>query len=286
MRTLAITAVLGLAGSALAMPTFDGSITGAEWGTPLAVQDTPTGFGNATGGGQDSAGGGELNAAYGSISGGTLNFAITGNIEANFNKLWIFIDAVAGGESVLANDNTDGGFGEINNLAGTAFDAGFEPDHGIRVELGGGFLGVNGFDLIDNTASSIWSGAGTGDLPLVGAAGGLGTTVGWDNSNTLGVDGASAAGALTATTGFEFSIDMATFFGATPSEVRITAIYGNGDGGFLSNQVLGGIGGGGNLGGSPDFTAIAGDQFFTVVPAPGAAAFMGLAGFAGLRRRR
>jgi hypothetical protein len=60
----------------------DGQAVG---GSLLATQDTPTQFGDATGGGQDSNGGSELNQLFGSISGGTLNLGITGNLEANFN---------------------------------------------------------------------------------------------------------------------------------------------------------------------------------------------------------
>lgn len=252
----------------------------------LAVQTSATEYGNATGGGQDSAGGSELNAMWGSISGGTLSLSITGNIEGNFNKVWIFLDGVAGGENTLAGDNNDGGFGEINNL-GYTFDAGFEPDHGIRIEVGGGFLGIRAFDLIDNTGGDVWVDfAGPGALPLVGAAGGFGVTTGWDNSNVDGVDGSSAAGALTATKGWEFEIDMATFFGSVPSQVKVMAIITSGDGNNSSSQVLPGIeNGGGNLGGGVDFTQVAGTQYATI-PAPGSLALLGLGGLAAARRRR
>lgn len=260
----------------------DGTNIPSEGLPLLATQDTPTGFGNATGGGQDSAGGSELNQLYGEIVGGTLNFAITGNLEGNFNKMWIFLDGVDGGESTLLNDNADGGFGEINNLAGLNFSGG-TPDHGFRFEIGSGFYGINAFDLIDNTAGVVTSGGGPGDLPLAGVVGGFGTTVGWDNSNILGVDGASAAGANTATTGWEFSVDMATLFGEVPSSVGITAFISSGDGTFISNQVLPGIGGGGNLGAASGNTV----GMTTVVPEP-SSALMALAASAGflLRRRR
>lgn len=284
MKTAVCGVIALIAGSAAAQPILDGSLTDSVWGSPLAVQDTATQFGNAAGGSQAS-GGSELNAAYGYIDGGTLYLGLTGNLEANFNKMWIFIDAVAGGENVLAGDNVDGGFGEINNLNYT-FDAGFEPDHGIRLEVGGGFLGIRGFDLIDNTGGDIWTAGGTGDLPLATGVGGFGVQTGWDNSNGLGVTDSDASGALTATTGVEFAIDMATFFGATPSSVKVMAVITSGDGGFTSNQVLGGVGGAGNLGGSPNFESIAGEQFFTVVPAPASVALLGLGGVAALRRRR
>jgi hypothetical protein len=280
-KLIATAAGLAIAGSAFAqldgqnIPT-DAANNGL---TLLATQDTPTGFGNATGGGQDSAGGSELNQLWASLDGTTLNLSITGNLEANFNKFFIFFDAVAGGEANLANDNSDGGFGEINNLAGLGF-SGATMDHGLRVEIGGGFWGVNAFDLIDNSATSVASGGGAGDLPL-SALSGAGVTFGWDNSNVLGVDDVDASGAATATTGWEFSIDLAAFFGEVPSSVNISAIVANDGGTFLSNQALPGIGGGGNLA-NPSQANLG----FVTIPAPGATGLLALAGLAAARRRR
>lgn len=294
MKTaISILAIAALAGTASA--AVDGSNIPADamaGGLPLlAVQDSATGFGNATGGGQDSAGGSELNAVWGTIDSGVLKMSITGNLEGNFNKMWIFFDGVAGGLNNIPvrpdgdpDRLNDGGFGEINNL-GVTFDSGFEADHGMRLELGGTFLGIRAFDILDNTAGDVWTAGGTGDLPLANAAGGFGVTTGWDNSNTAGVDDVSAADALTATSGWEFEIDLATFFGSAVSEVKASIFITSGDGGFFSNQILGGIAGG-NAGGSPDFSQIGGDQFVTIVPTPASAALLGLGALAGVRRRR
>lgn len=241
-----LSAALGQNASAVLV---DGSNIPGEGLTLRATQDTPTGFGNATGGGQDSAGGSELNQLYADINGGVLTVGITGNLEGNFNKFFLFFDAVAGGENVLANDNVDGGFNEINNMAGLSFANGATMDHGLRFEVGGGFLGIRQFDLIDNTGGDVFTAGGTGDLPIAGVGSG-GYTIGWDNSNTAGVDGSSAAGAATATTGWEIEIDLATAFGVTQSEINLAGIITNGDAGFLSNQALPGLGGAGNLGGA------------------------------------
>lgn len=272
------------AGVASAAITFDGADIPTEAAnnglTQLAVQDTPTQFGNSSGADQTSPGGSELNALWASLDSTTLTLAITGNLEANFNKMWVFLDGVAGGENVLAGDNADGGFGEINSLAGLTFANGATMDHGLRLEIGSGFHGINVFDLIDNTGSTAISGGGPGDLPLVGATGG-GLTVGWDNANPDGVTDTDASTALTATTGWEIAIDLATIFGETPSAVGITTFISNGGGDFVSNQVLPGIGGGGNIGGPSGATV-----GVVVIPEPATLGLMVLGGTLMLSRRR
>jgi hypothetical protein len=281
-----------------ARPAF--SQDGQDLGAGLTLrftQDTQTGFGNATGGGQNSAGGSEINQVWGDYEVGSslLRLSITGNLEGNFNKLFLFIDGVAGGENVLDASNLDGGFNEIQNLAGLTFDDGFTADHGLRIEVGDGFYGVNQFDLIGNTASTVVSGGGPGDLPLT-RVGTAGVFLGWDNSNVLGVDDASAANAATATTGWEFEIDLESLLGAAPTQdIGVTGFVTSPDATFVSNQVIGGVGGADNLGagGGINFNSIAGSQFVTIgvtaIPEPGSAVVLmaiGSIGFVTRRRRR
>jgi hypothetical protein len=189
-------------------------------------------------------GGSEVNQLFADVIDGTLTIAITGNLEGNFNKFWIFIDAVAGGENVLANDNADGGFGEINALAGLTFANGATMDHGLRFEIGGGFFGVRQFDLQANTGGDVVTGGGPGALPVVNQGGG-GISIGWDNSNILGVTGMStdpAADAATATTGWEIEIDLIDAYGGSQGDIQIAAFVTSSDGSFISNQVLPGVG--------------------------------------------
>ncbi|MEM9294781.1 MAG: dockerin type I domain-containing protein [Planctomycetota bacterium] len=258
--------------SAQAQITLDGAGIPSEGLTLLATQDSPTMFGNSNGADQGSPFGSELNQLFGDVDAGTglLELGITGNLEANFNKLFIFFDAVPGGG--INATSVDGGFNEVTNFETTIFDAGFEPDHGLRFEVGGGFLGINSFDLIDETSASVFSGGGIGDLPATGfvATDGI-VSVGWDNANPDGVDDVDASGAATATSGIEIAIDVASFFGgSTLPDIKVMAIITSGGGDFPSNQILPGVNSVDNLGttfGSTalvDFTTITGDQFATI----------------------
>ncbi|MEM6329629.1 MAG: PEP-CTERM sorting domain-containing protein [Planctomycetota bacterium] len=240
-HTLLATAALTLAAAPAAAITLDGVGLPSEGLTLQATQTTGTGFGNADNGSQGSNGS-ELNELFADINNGVLELAITGNLESNFNKLFIFFDAVDGGENVLLGDNIDGGFNEIQSLAGLAFPTGVTPDHGLRVEIGGGFAGVNFFDLVTNTATSVVNVGGPGDLPLVDAGGPRGVTVGWDNSNVDGVTDMDVSLASTATTGLEFEIDLAQAFNGSQGDIEIVAFVTNGGGDFLSNQFLPGLG--------------------------------------------
>ncbi len=291
MKTfVSIMGIVALAGTALAQSGSGIQAQATTAGAPLvSVQQNGTQFGNSSGT-QASAGGSELDAAWGTISGGNLNLFMTGNLEANFNKMWVFFDSGAGGVSQLAGGYSDGGFNEINNMTGLTFDSAFTPERGLRFEVGGGFLGVRGFTLDGAPGFDVFTAGGVAALPIANVAGAAGINFGWDNSNALGVDGASAAAALTADSGWAFDIDLATYFGnAGISEVRVMAFITSGDAGFASNQFLGSLPAGfGNLGGlgQVNLNAFDGDQFFTVVPAPGAAALLGLGGLMISRRRR
>ena len=292
MKTIVsmVGAVALCAGAAMAQSGANLPTQAASIGAPLvATQGNATFFGNSSGT-QNSNGGSELNAAWGTISGGRLQMLVSGNLEGNFNKLWFFFDDGSAGVNQLAGGYSDGGFNEINNMTGLRFDSGFNASRGMRVEIGSGFYGIRGFTLNGAPGFDILTGGGPGSLPLVNAAGAAGVNVGWDNSNTLGVDSASAAGALTATSGWFFDIDLATYFGsASISQVKVTAFITSGDANFASNQFLGSLPAGfGNLGAlnNTNLATFDGDQFFTIVPSPGAAALLGLGGLLAARRRR
>jgi len=286
------------AGAAVAQPTLDGVVDTAFYGSPLAVQDTPTGFGDSDSGAIDFANGSELDAAYGRILGDTLYITVTGNLEANFNKLELFIDSIDGGQNRLRGDNPDIDFNGLNRMGddgsgnGLTFDDLIAPD--FFVTFTGGDTGGGVYQTFANYAQLLTAGGGDGFFLGDGAAGtsvlvgSNGIQIAIDNSNTAGVTSVSGDGGELVATGIELAIPLAAI-GNPTGDISVTAFVNAGGHDFLSNQVLGGVGGLGNLGEprSVDFSAIDGQQFFTVaIPSPSAASLMLIAGMAGWRRRR
>ncbi len=256
--------------------TMDGQLD-AAYGDALAVQNTQTQFGDSNLGSLSFANGSELNVAHGFVDtdAGVLRLFIGGNLESNFNKFELFIDYTSGGQNKLRGDNPDVDFNGLNRMGddgsgnGLTFDAGFEADFYLTFTCGNSPLAT-----FANTASLLTNGGGSGGFIGSGSSGTSilsgsdGTLIALDNSNTGGVDGgtglASGAGV---TTGIEIAIPLANLL-YVGGDIKVTAFINGGGHDFVSNQVIAGIGGGGNLG-EPrfvNFNAIPGDQFF-VVPA-------------------
>lgn len=238
----------------------------ALYGEPLAVQNIQTGFGNNQS---------EWNAAYGIILNGRLDLLFTGNLEANFNKLEVFIDAGAGGVSVFPALPGNDGSGA---MTGMRFDAAFTPEFHLIARRGlGKFdldisrLGTSRFSFYENVFGFGEEGSGTTGTGLVNLSA---MEVAYDDSNRAGVGGsggnaADQAAARAVTTGFELRIALTDL--GNPAEVRVMLLQNGNTHGFLSNQSLGGLPvGTGNLGnpGAIDFNNLAGDQFFTVSLSP------------------
>jgi hypothetical protein len=249
----------------------DGTADGI-YGPPVAVQNNGTGFGDSNLGVIDYANGSELDAAYAYVSGGVLYLVLAGNLESNFNKLEVFIDAVPGGQNVLRNDNVDVDFNGLNRQGGLKFDAGFEADFYLTCTGGG-----SPYALYSNYAKLYTAGGGTYGVDgwYLGqtTAGGPGTLTGGqnpdnlmlsiDNSNVAGVNGGGGSGGGVST-GVEWAIPLAAI--GNPTCVKVCAFINGASHDYLANQVLGSlVAGTGNLGDPAfvDFTLQDGDQYFT-----------------------
>ncbi|QDV05250.1 hypothetical protein Poly30_07460 [Planctomycetes bacterium Poly30] len=263
--------------AAFSQTVVDGSIIANNY-CNSTFQSVETGFGDNEG---------ELNGGFAVLDGGRLYLAVTGNLQANFNKLEIFIDSIPGGENVLSglpgNDLS-------SNMAGMRFDAEFEADYHLiarRGDSGGPVfdldfsqLGTPNFDSYPN----VFSGSSEG-IGVVGP----GTThlsvieVAYSDANTVGVLGgcgpASLADSFSAQTGLELSIALADL-GNPTGMIRVCIFQNNEQHNYASNQFLralrppqcnlGGDGLGnftGTLAGI-DLNLFPGEQFFRVGPCP------------------
>jgi hypothetical protein len=275
---LIVPAAIALGVGTAAAITVDGSESG-EYPSPVATQDNQTNFGDSNLGQTGFANGSELDEAYGVIGNGSMFLMLGGNLESNYNKLDIFINSVAGGQNQLRGDNADVDFNGLNRMGddgsgnGLIFDAGFEADYYLMVT--GGDDGGGNYQTFCNHASlptggggvGTYVGGGVGNI-FTGQALGIGFAV--DNSNTAGVtSGAGTDNGAGVGTGIELEIPLSAI-GNPSACVDVVAFINGGGHDFLSNQVLGGLGGLDNLGEprNVDFNGIQGLQYFTVCPGP------------------
>jgi hypothetical protein len=251
-RMVVSAAVLGIAAGAHAQITLDGAADKA-YGPAIVVQDTQTQFGDATDGLPGQCNGSELDGAFGRIENDTLYILLAGNLESNFNKLEIFLDAVEGGQNQLRADNPDVDFNGLNRMGddlatkkaveGLTFDADFSADLWVGLTCGG-----DPFAVYMNYAEILTKGTGFGSYL---GTGGAGAEIG---------DGSGVS------TGIEVAIPLSAIPGYMGGDIKVCAFINGGGHDFVSNQVLGGIGGGANLG-EPRFVNldfIPGSQYFVV----------------------
>ena len=277
-RTILSAAVLGIAAGAHAQVTLDG-VADKSYGPAIVVQDTQTQFGDASDGLEGQCNGSELDGAYARIENDTLYILLAGNLESNFNKLEVFLDAVDGGQNQLRSDNPDVDFNGLNRMGddpatkkvveGLTFDADFSADLWVGLTCGG-----DPFAGYMNYAEILSKGTGFGSYLGSGGAGAAGAVIfksgfgfGLDNSNTAGVVGGAEIGDGSGVfTGVELAIPLAAIPGYMGGDIKVCAFINGGGHDFVSNQVLCGIGGGANLG-EPrfvNFDFIPGAQYFTV----------------------
>jgi hypothetical protein len=299
-----IVALLAFAGAASAQ--VNGTIAGDSYGAPFAVQTTQTGFGDNFS---------EMNALYARIDSGRLFVTVTGNIEANFNKMEFFLDSRGGGQNVFPALPGNDGSGVM--APGLRFPLGYSADYHLIIRRGTdnnvGKFDVDFADLNAGTSSS-YSNLFAGNLTGVGSTGtGVNASpmqFGYDNSNVAGVIGGSGAADQTAAaavqTGVEFSIALSDLgvFGAglvTPvQEICMIAFQNNQGHNYASNQFLPGlVTPQGNWGGDGTgaFTGVLNLDMQSAlfegyrpacitIPAPASLSLLGLGGLIAARRRR
>ncbi|MCC6483549.1 MAG: hypothetical protein IT209_01775 [Armatimonadetes bacterium] len=224
----------------------------------MQVQNNHTGFGDTRPGTGNFVPGSELDQLFVYKTQSALGINITGNIETNGNAWVIFLDVTSGGENVL---DTNAGPGALTGQAGTKFDEGFEPDYAIVMNTGGGSnVYVDLVNLQTNTSRYLgFVSLGTGGV-LGGASSDNpnGSSLGFDNSNSAGVQGDPPgptqtpeqvqADAATALKGAELLVSFADLgIDQYISQAKIMVVL-TGGGGYYSNQFLPGIGGSGQLG--------------------------------------
>lgn len=268
-------ALTGLAGHGLAqVVTGNLSTTGVNYGAnapgtgALATQTINTGFGDSnytgTPNGPD-ANGSELDAAYGTVQNGYLYLFFTGDFQNNGNLLNIFIDdGRSGGQNTL---NAPSGAGNMQSMNGSVFSPGFNATYAMEINDYQGTAYTDQFNLLPGGLAS-YVGAtplssGIGNNQNIGSSG---IKLGWNNSNTAGVNGttgtaASASDAQAVATGAEIGIPLSLLGDPTGNILVMADINGGGDN-YLSNQFLPGLAvGTGNLGGGGPYSGSSGGVF-------------------------
>ncbi len=290
--SLALLVVLLGVHTSPASATVSGTLT-PPYGSPLAVQTSQSNVGGsntpyAVTNENDQS---QLDAAYGYVSNGTLYLFFSGSLifwvqlEGGINHwqpLDVFIDCAPGGQHQLLSNNPapDPQSYNLNDMAGLTFDAGFAPDYWLSLGGSTTFFWPN---LGAYFASLPTGGGGSGLFlgttqpgppgVLSGGINPYGIEVTLDDSNKLGLgNGCGAAATPAVQTGIEWAIPLAAIGNPTGC-IRVAAfVSATADHSTISNQVMGPIPPGTCslvAAGSVDFSATAGDQFFTIcAPTP------------------
>lgn len=299
-------AVLVYFGAVTGATVIDGEIQAGEYDALLAVQDTPTGFGNNLS---------ELNAVYGTLlPDGTLELGITCNLEGNGNAIVFLFDTRPGG---AAAEYLPGGYGRLGAFGGqwtddwgtdingtmdvnsppgggSVLDPGFNPDFAIAFNTANGGRHLN---LVDMTVPNdpcqvnrdIWLGSTGTEAPAE-------TWEYWRDEGTTyagqithaflnwNIDGVYEwnwdeppgllGDPLSAVYGLELALSSELVNREPGYPIKLLIFITNGGGDWLSNQFLPGLGGEGNPGpagdteGEPLFDArlFPGNQYISLRP--------------------
>lgn len=240
-------------------------------GSLRSTQRIHTSFGNAGPGSiVFNQNGSELDQLFARLEDQYLDVAISGNLEQNGNKLYLFVDADPNvGESTLdSNGDPDNGFNPLRTWEGRTFDTGFAPEHAYVVNNNGGTLFVDHYSLLVPSGDmgqfpgtkqylgfvGVNSGSGVLDDSAADADNSNNDEFALNNTNNEGVLAIDDESGLlgdpaTANEGLEARISLFEIgVLAAPMDVlddcpdiKIWAVLSGGDGGgrsFLSNQAL------------------------------------------------
>ena len=232
---------LTIAGALIGPPGYAQTVDGrrdAAYGPALALQNNTTGFGDNVS---------ELDGVYARISGGKLYLLLTGNLDTGGNRLVLFLDDSPKVNGSTFNAGEWPSIGNSDRLDNLAFEPGFTPEIMLSLYTSGANTYAD-FAAI-HAASSFFLGSADGASKTLTFPSGATGALAVDNANRAGVNATPSAslgnpGAVT--TGIELAIPLTDiapgYSAATP--LRLVAFIASNSFDLLSNQVLGGIGGG------------------------------------------
>ncbi len=265
--------------------------TSVSYGGPLAVQTVNTGFGASTGASSgDDYNGSELDAAYGTVSDGTLYLFLAGDIQGGTsqNSLQVFI---GGGGSTVGQSTLNTSISPLSNMNGSIF--GFNATMGLTLNDYNGTLYTDAANLQGGGSGGGYVGAdvltgGIGSSAISGSGYTFQVALNNTQVSTMngGAPGTAFTGGASSTTGLELAIPLAQL-GVISGNIDVLADINNGGVNYLSNQFLPGMPvGTGNLG----TTSFDDPNYFVVaVPEPASLAAMGmcvLGAMIAIRRRK
>lgn len=263
--------------------------TSISYGSPLALQTINTGFGASTGAGSgDDYNGSELDAAYGTVSGGNLYLFLTGDVQGGTsqNSLQIFI---GGGGSTVGQSTLNTSVSPLSNMNGSTF--GFNATLALTLNDYNGTLYTDAANLQGSSGGFVGADTLTGGIGSAAISGsGYSFQVAFNNTLVSTMNGSAQgtaySGGASATTGLELAIPLAQL-GTISGNIDVLADINNGGLGYLSNQFLPGMPTGTSNLGTMTFND---PNFFVVsVPEPSSLALFGMSGLGMLmmlRRRK
>jgi alpha-amylase len=225
-----------------------------------AVQATPTSMGDNIA---------ELDAMYVRPQTDGLAVGIAGNLPTDGTAMALFLDTVGGGQDSLDTAIFPTPPSGVPQLTGLGLDTGFAPDRMLWVNLYSGTMYVDLYTLpAGGGGTHTYLGStlvNSGSPTLSGGINVNGTRAAWTNTNTAGVTALSAAGATSATSGFEAVLawpDLGLPGPGATVQLMAAIVRTNGT---LGNQFLPSLGtGAGDLGATPvSLKGVAGLQYVT-----------------------